>query len=266
MACLNQTLEVQIGEQITVVPAHLDDTATAFNSNTSRIGAGRNGSSAAETAVSTTAISITGNSAGDTQFTIRMADGGSCQITIRVTNESASGFQCPVPPRVVEHIAESGVLCVSRDDLGLNAASILKRPTLTPPVSFSFSPTEAPCAIRIEKRAIDRFNVGDTITIRYQVSQNGQTTSCEASIKVVAQDLAAPVIDQCINGQVNLTANTPFQLSVSNTVEPVTTQWSSPDSELTFSAPNQTSTMVTASKSGNFTINVECCFDEPSQT
>jgi len=266
MACLNQTLEVQIGEQISVVPAHLDDVASAFFANTGRIVAGRNGSSAAETAVSTTTISITGNSPGDTTFTIRMDDGGTCNITIRVTNDTASGFQCPVPPRVIEHVAESGALCVSWDDLGLNAESTLARPTLVPAVSFSFSRTQAPCAIRIEKRAIDRFNVGDTFAITYQVTQNGQTTSCQASIRIVTQDLAGPVIDQCVNGQVNLTANTPFQLSVSNTTVPATTLWSSPDPELTFSTPNQTATTVTASKSGSFTINVECCFDEPAQS
>ncbi len=262
MACLNQTLELQVGEKITVLPAHLDNTARAFFANTSQIIAGRNGGSAAETAVSPTEISITANAPGDTVFTIRMADGGSCKITLRVSNETAVGFQCPVPARVIEHVAQSGALCVSWDDLGLNAETTLARPTLTPPTSFSFSRTEAPCAIRIEKRAMDRFNIGDSIVIRYQGSQNGQTSSCEASIRVVAQDLALPVIDQCVGGKVNLTANTPFQLSVSNARDPVTTLWSSPDPELKFSTPEQTSTMVTANKTGSFTINVECCFDE----
>lgn len=262
MPCLNQTLDVQVGENFTIVPAHLDSAAGAFFANTSRIVAGRNGASAAETAVSTTAITVKANAPGDTVFTIRMDDGGSCQVTIRVSAQDAAGFQCPVPPRVIEHVENSGELCIGWSELGLTPDSTLLRPRLSPPVSFSYSGTEGDCAIRIQQRSIDRFNTGDTIEIQYRVLQNGQLTSCQASVRIVAQKVALPVIDQCVDGQVKLLANQPFQLSVSNATEPVTTLWSSPDPELSFSTPNQTTTMVTASASGSYTIDVECCFDE----
>lgn len=264
MPCLNRTLDVSIGEQIIVRPADLHSDITGFADNTSRIVAGRTGRSAQETAVSPSAITIAARASGVTRFSIRMADDSLCTLSLNVESVRNDGFRCPVPAPTIQHQLQSGALCVPWTALGLPDNARLLRPVLSPPVSFSFSATQAECAIRIEHRAIDRFSAGEQITINYSVVLNGQSTRCQASVQLMAARSSGPRIDQCSNGAVNLESGVPFLLSVSNASTPVSIRWYSDDSALTFSEPDRESTLVTANAAGRYTIRVECCFDDLS--
>lgn len=94
-------------------------------------------------------------------------------------------------------------------------------------------------------------------------AQGAACENCDLFSLSLTCDCPAPVIDQCNGGSISITANSSLALSVSG-CECVDENnggsivWSSPSNQVSFNPTSGANTVVTASTTGSYTINVTC--------
>lgn len=155
-------------------------------------------------------------------------------------------------------------LCITRADLGIpddttTTRCIVTNIRFTPTVTFVTS--DPTCVARIAATKINAANSPLVMTFDVLCNNVAQATDCQATITISAAECPDPEIVECQNGQVTLLQGVAKTLNVRGCecCSDSEITWRSPDPELTFNPVNGATTQVTASASGIFTIEVECC-------
>lgn len=227
----------------------------------------------------------TGSQSSDV-FVIQSTDGTSadaCELafTVKTSTECAAigndGEDTDTdvgdtPPPVAVYTCNNAQLqatageafCVTRADLGVpddTAAvrCIVTNIRFTPAVTFVTSDPD--CVARIPAAKITTSNFPLVMTFDVLCNDVAQAIDCQATITITSAGCPDPKIVECQNGQVALLQGVAKTLNVSGCecCSDSEITWRSPNPELTFNPVNGSSTQVTASASGNFTIEVECC-------
>lgn len=155
-------------------------------------------------------------------------------------------------------------LCITRSDLGVpddnaTATCIVTNISFTPAVTFVSS--DPACIARIPASKMTTSRSPLTMTFDVLCNNIAQAIDCQATITIIATECPEPTIVECRNGQVALRQGVAKTLNVSGceccSNSEIT--WRSPDPELTFNPVNGSTTQVTASATGSFIIEVECC-------
>lgn len=211
-------------------------------------------------------------------FVIQATDGiasNACELTFAVSTstqcdgggDSGKIYTCNNP----QLQATAGeTLCITKTDLGIPDSAdincLVANIRFTP--SATFVNSDPACVARLPASQMKVSN--SPLVMTYNVFCNNETLAidCQATIDIRAaacpEPVPDPVIAECRNGQVALVQGVAKTLSVSGCecCQSSEITWRSPDPELTFSPVNGPKTQVTASATGSFSIEVECCKEQ----
>jgi len=205
-------------------------------------------------------------------FVIQATDGiasNACELSFTVPTDtqcSSSGgnsgktYTCTNPQL---QVPAGEMLCISKADLGIpgDAAAdcLVTNIRFTPSVTFVNS--DPACVARVPAAQMRLSNSPLVMTFNVYCNNETQAIDCVATIDIKATECPDPVIVECQNGQVELVQGIAKTLNVSGCecCESSEITWRSPDPELVFRPVNGPTTQVTASATGSYTIEVECC-------
>lgn len=213
------------------------------------------------------------------RFVIQSTDGSeaeACELSFNVPTTAQCGnteavYTC-TNPQIQAAAGED--LCISKSDLGIpdgpGITCIVANIRFSPGVTFIVSDPD--CVTKVPAGEVTASNSPLVMTFDVFCNNVTQAVDCQATV-VIEHDkgnppepFPEPVISECQNGQVSLLRGVAKTLNVVGCeccgTDRIT--WSSPDPQLSFNPAKGASTQVTASATGSFTIEVECCADQES--